>query len=483
MQVIAVRSFSTAEATAAVVGVYPELRGAPGTDPVLKGNKSWVRAALGAAGFEGKSGQVAVVPMPEGAPIGRVAFVGLGDEVDLEGLRQAAAIGRKALDSEPRIATSLHQVPIDGAVGAVVEGMGMADYRFTRYKSQATERSELVMELVGTAEDWEPVSQRAGIVIEAVALARDLVNEPARAKGPATFAELVRDQAIQHGVHAEIWDAERLETEGMGGLIGVGMGSDRPPCLLQLRYAPKRPKAKLALVGKGIVFDSGGLSIKSADFMETMKCDMAGAAAVVAAVIAIARLGIRVEVTAYAALAENMPGGAAQRPGDVLRIRNGKTIEVLNTDAEGRLVLADALSLAAEASPDLIVDLATLTGACKVALGPKIAGVFARQDQAAERVLAAAAAVGERMWQLPLPTDYRPMIDSPIADMKNTGQGRYGGAITAALLLEEFVGDVPWAHIDIAGPAYLDSGEHYLPKGGTGFGVRSLVELAESMAG
>jgi leucyl aminopeptidase len=483
MQVTSVRSFSTSDATAAVVGMYPGLRSAPGTDPVMKGLKSWLRSALTEAGFEGASGQVCVLAMPEGAPVGRVAFVGLGDELDLEGLRQAAGIGRKAVDSSSSVATSLHQVPIDGALAAVLEGMGLADYRFTLYKSDADDREELTVQLVGSADGWQAVADRAVVITEAVSMARDLVNEPARAKGPMMFAERVAAEASESGVAAEIWDVERLEVERMGGIIGVGMGSDRPPCLLRLHHKPRRPKARLALVGKGIVFDSGGLSIKGADHMETMKCDMAGAAAVVAAVIAIGRLGLPIEVVGYAALAENMPGGGAQRPGDVLAIRNGKTIEVLNTDAEGRLVLADALSLAAESSPDLIVDLATLTGACKVALGPKIAGVFARDDEAASRVLAAGASSGERMWHLPLPADYRPMIDSPIADMKNTGQGRYGGAITAALLLAEFVGDTPWAHIDIAGPAYLDSAEHYLPKGGTGFGVRALVELAEMMVG
>jgi leucyl aminopeptidase len=462
--------------------MFPDLRPAPGADSVLKGVKAWTRAALSGAGFNGAAGKVAVLAMPEGAHIGRVAFVGLGDELDLEGLRQAAAIGRKALDTVASIATSLHRVPIDDAVGAVLEGMALADYRFEVYKSAPLDRQELSVALVGGEDGWESAASRAIAVSEAVNLSRDLVNEPARAKGPLAFAQRVSADASAHGITAETWDLERLEAENMGGIIGVGMGSDRPPCLLKLHYKPRRPKARLALVGKGIVFDSGGLSIKSADFMETMKCDMAGAAAVVGAIIAIARLGVPVEVTAYAALAENMPGGGAQRPGDVLHIRNGKTIEVLNTDAEGRLVLADALSLAAESSPDLIVDLATLTGACKVALGPKIAGVFARQDEAADRVLAAAESAGERMWHMPLPSDYRPMIDSPVADMKNTGQGRYGGAITAALLLEEFVGDTPWAHIDIAGPAFLDSAEHYLPKGGTGFGVRALVELAETMA-
>jgi leucyl aminopeptidase len=280
----------------------------------------------------------------------------------------------------------------------------------------------------------------------------------------------------------EIWDSARLGDERMGGMLGVGQGSDRPPALLKLHYRARRPKAKLALVGKGIVFDSGGLSIKPADMMEAMKDDMAGGAAVAAATIAIAALGLPIEVMSFSAFAENLPSGTAQRPGDVLEARNGKTIEVLNTDAEGRLVLADALALAAEAQPDLIVDLATLTGACKIALGPRIAGVFGNDQPAIDRVLAAGAAGGERLWPLPLPADHRPMIDSDVADMKNTGQGRYGGAIAAALLLNEFVGEVPWVHLDIAGPAFLDKAEQYLPKGGTGFGVRTLVELARSFS-
>ena len=281
--------------------------------------------------------------------------------------------------------------------------------------------------------------------------------------------------------YGHFWGARRLVAERGGGILGVGAGSDMPPCLLVLSHRPRRAKRRLALVGKGITFDSGGLSLKTAQFMETMKTDMSGAAAVCAAAIATARLGLAVELVAYAPLAENMPGGGAQRPGDVLTIRNGKTIEVLNTDAEGRLVLADALSLAAESSPDLLVDIATLTGACRVALGDKIGGLFGKGDGIA-RVAAAAEGAGERLWPMPLPADYRPNIDSEIADMKNTGGSRYGGAIAAALLLEEFVGDTPWAHLDIAGPARSEKSEHYIPKGGTGFGVRTLLELAEGFA-
>jgi leucyl aminopeptidase len=214
-----------------------------------------------------------------------------------------------------------------------------------------------------------------------------------------------------------------------------------------------------------------------------MKDNMAGAAAVIAAVLAVARLGVEAEVVAYAPLAENMPGGGAQRPGDVLRCRNGKTIEVLNTDAEGRLVLADALALAAESEPDLVVDVATLTGACHVALGDKIAGVWGNRSEAIDRVVAAAEAAGERVWRMPLPADYRSNIDSDVADMKNTGSNRYGGAINAALLLAEFAGEVPWVHVDVAGPAWYTAAEHYQPKGGTGFGVRMLVETARALAG
>ncbi len=470
MKVEVMKTSARSQAAAVIVGMYAGRTPAPGATSHSRGNA----AALAAFEFEGKSGQCAVLPGPEGK---RLVFVGLGDELDLEGLRQAAAIGRKAVGGADIVATTLHQVGLDGAAQAVVEGVGLADYRFDIYKSDHTERPELVLELIGG--DVPDVTS-ALINVEAVNLARDLVNEPAMAKSPMEISRRLADLAEAAGASVEIWDVDRLAEERMGGMIGVGQGSVRPPAMLKIHYRGRRPKARLTFVGKGIVFDSGGLSLKSADFMEAMKDDMAGGAAVAAAVIAIARLGLPIDVTSYSAFAENLPSGSAQRPGDVLTARNGKTIEVLNTDAEGRLVLADVLSLAAESEPDLIVDLATLTGACKVGLGPKIAGVFGRDQVAVDGVLAAAASTGERVWQMPLPDDHRYMIDSDIADMKNTGAGRYGGAIAAAKLLQEFVGEVPWVHLDIAGPAYLDKGEHYLPKGGTGFGVRILIDLAAS---
>ena len=286
----------------------------------------------------------------------------------------------------------------------------------------------------------------------------------------------------------EVWDEQRIVDERLGGLLGVARGSAEPPRLLKVAYEPADPVTvdgrvpHVVLVGKGITFDSGGLSLKTPDGMITMKTDMSGAAAVLAAVSACGDLGVRVRVTAIAPTTENMPGGRATKPGDVLTIRNGRTIEVLNTDAEGRLVLADGLSLATEMQPDAIIDLATLTGACVVALGMSIAGVFGSDDALVGRVRAASDRAGEGTWQLPLPEEYRSHIDSEIADMKNIGKGAQAGAISAALLLAEFVGEVPWVHLDIAGPARSDEDSGILTKGGTGFGVRTLLELLENYA-
>jgi leucyl aminopeptidase len=317
------------------------------------------------------------------------------------------------------------------------------------------------------------------IITDAVILARDLVNESAMYKSPVTMAEIATEMAAEVGLEIRVMDETEIEAERLGGLHGVSMGATNPPRLVELRHEPEGAEAFLAIVGKGIVFDSGGLSLKPANSMEEMKTDMSGAAAVFGAMKAIALLDIPVKVVGITPLTENMPGGAAVRPGDVLHTRNGKTIEVLNTDAEGRLVLADGLALAAEQSPDLVIDLATLTGACMVALGTKIGGLFGT-DAAVEMVSEAAEAAGERLWRLPLPADYRKQIDSDVADMKNTGE-RYGGAITAALLLQEFAGDGPWAHLDIAGPARASETDGYTLKGGSGFGVRTIVELARRM--
>jgi leucyl aminopeptidase len=312
-------------------------------------------------------------------------------------------------------------------------------------------------------------------------LARDLVNEPGGTLTAPAFARRITAMAKKAGLQAKVMDLAAIKRAKLGGLLGVNRGSTNQPRFVELTYSPKgRPDATLAFVGKGITFDAGGLSIKTSQGMMTMKCDMGGAAAVVGAMSALKAVAAPVRVRAYIPMTDNMLGGDATRPGDILKIRNGKTIEVLNTDAEGRLILADALSLASEAKPDAIVDLATLTGACMVALGPKIAGLMSNDDTLADTVAGAADRAGERVWRLPLPDDYKSQFESTVADMKNIGTP-HGGAITAGLILSEFVADgIPWVHLDIAGPAWTDTDDSEHRKGGTGFGVRTLVELARS---
>ena len=316
-----------------------------------------------------------------------------------------------------------------------------------------------------------------------VNLARELVNEPPAAIYPESFADRASQVANECDLEIEIWDESRLAQERCGALLAVARGSAQPPRLVILQYqgASNKKDAPLAFVGKGVTFDSGGLSLKPSDGMLAMKCDMAGAATVLAAVQAIAKLKLPVNVLGVMGVVENMVSGESYKLGDVLTTRNGKTIEVINTDAEGRLILADALSLASEANPDAIVDLATLTGACVVALGSDIAGLMGKNDAFLNQVEKAAKDAGEKVWQLPLPDEYKDLYKSPIADMKNISAGGYGGALTAGLILSEFVPEgIPWAHLDIAGPARADKDNAENVEGGTGFGVRTLIKLIQS---
>ena len=322
--------------------------------------------------------------------------------------------------------------------------------------------------------------QRGARIADAVAWARDLINEPAAAKSPEDVAELARKIARASGLKVKVFAGEQLERERMGGVLGVGNGSQRPPRFVRLEYAPSGAHATLALVGKGVVFDSGGLSLKTAAGMETMKTDMSGAAAVIAAMSALRDLAVKVRVVGYVPLVENMPSGHAMRPGDVLTMRNGKTVEVLNTDAEGRLILADALALADDEAADAVIDLATLTGAVVTALGDKVAGLMGSDDAWITQVSDAADRAGERVWHLPLPEDYRRNLDSEIADLRNISSGGGAGTLTAGLFLKEFTGTRPWAHLDIAGTARSSAEDGELSKGGTGFGVRTLLELART---
>ncbi|MDP9007069.1 MAG: leucyl aminopeptidase [Actinomycetota bacterium] len=436
---------------------------------------------LSARRFEGKVGETLALAGP--GPTTLVA-VGVGPAADVapDVLRRSAAALVRAAWKRGSAATTLLDAVAAGldravAAGAVAEGAGLAGYRFTRYKSDPDPCRLAGLTLVADdGSDLGAAVARSATVVDAVCLARDLVNEPAGSLSPRELADRAVEVAERVGLGVEVIDEAGAEALGLGGLLGVARGSDEPPRLIKLTYDPPGAERTVALVGKGITFDSGGLSIKTAEGMMTMKTDMSGGAAVIAAMSALPALDAPVRVLGFVPATENMPGGRATKPGDVLTTRNGTTVEVLNTDAEGRLVLADGLALAVEEEPDAIIDLATLTGACIVALGPKIAGLMGNDDELVDQVRSAAERAGEPAWPLPLPKDYRKQLDSEVADLKNIG-GRHAGALTAGLFLEEFVGSVPWAHLDIAGPSRAEEDDGALAKGGTGAGVRTLLEL------
>ena len=451
-------------------------------------------------GFTAKAGQLLTVIGAGAAPA--IVFVGCGqfDAFAMEGLRRAAASFVRAAGrtgaavfvlpgpSAPGAATgssaeTLHRQ----AAQAVAEGTVLATYRFGSHKSSDDDGFVERVVVAGSGIDASVLAEGAarGVRIAAATwFARDLINEPPTSMNPTQLAEaVVAEIGSDPATTVEVWDEDRIVAERLGGLLGVARGSHEPPRLVKATYVPPgaaQDVAHVVLVGKGITFDSGGLSLKSADGMMTMKTDMSGAAAVMAALSACGDLEVKVKVTAIAPVTENMPGGNAIKPGDVLTIRNGRTIEVLNTDAEGRLVLADGLTLAAEMHPDAIIDAATLTGAQVTALGMTTAAVFGNDDDLVDQVLAASARAGEAMWQLPLVDRYESHIDSDIADMKNIGKAGQAGSIVAALLLARFVDGVPWVHIDMAGPARAEENDGYVSKGGTGFAVRTFLELLDS---
>jgi leucyl aminopeptidase len=423
----------------------------------------------------------------------RVLVVGLGkrDKVDRAGLHDAAAAAARAVTGKERDRVAFALPEGIAGIGwdeiAVAVGTGlMQGCQGPGLRKREPDRFEpgelyLVAPPPAPTNEIQQGVRRASVEGRAVGLARELVNLPPCELYPETFAERAQRVATA-GVECTVFDERQLAAERMEALLGVARGSDRPPRLVLLRYRPGRDGRTLGLVGKGVTFDSGGLSLKTNEQMADMKCDMAGAAAVLAAVGAIAELGLPVNVLGVLALVENLPSGKALKLGDVLRARNGKTIEVLNTDAEGRLILADALAYAVDQKADHLVDLATLTGSCMVALGTEVAGLMGNNDAWCERVLTAAQRAGERAWRLPMFPHYAELIKSHVADIKNAPGTRYGGAITAAKFLEEFVGDVPWAHLDIAGPAWAEHESPVRDPGGTGCFVRTLVELAREYA-
>ncbi|MCF6525810.1 leucyl aminopeptidase [Streptomyces sp. JJ36] len=514
-------SAATLRADAVVVGVAKGARGpvlAPGGEAVDEAFGGKLAATLETLGAGGGEGEVTKLPAPgDGLKAPLVLAVGLGEAPEKpdaayepEALRRAAGAAARALAGNAKAGFAL-PVGDAAAVAAVAEGALLGAYAFTAYrgtedsgdrtagkagkngkggkgatsgKDESAPLAEVVV-LGAKPRDkaHKAAAERAEVLAAEVHRARDLVNTPSNDLDPKEFAARVQAAAKEHGLKAEVLDEKALAKDGYGGILGVGRGSDTPPRLVRLSYTHAKAKQSLALVGKGITYDSGGISLKPAGHNETMKCDMSGAAAVFAAVVAAARLGLKVNVTGWLALAENMPSGSATRPGDVLSMYSGKTVEVLNTDAEGRLVLADALTRACEESPDAVVDVATLTGAMMVALGKRTFGVMANDEAFRSRVHDTAGEAGEDSWPMPSPAHLRKGMESPVADIANIGD-RMGGGLVAGLFLQEFVPEgTKWAHLDIAGPAFNESGPFgYTPKGGTGSAVRTLLRLAERAA-
>ncbi|MCX4098681.1 leucyl aminopeptidase [Nocardia sp. alder85J] len=440
---------------------------------------------LRAVGAKGKPEELTRVPAPAGLPVTSVLAVGLGaaDKVDAEQVRKSAGAAGRALTGTGTAATTLSGLDL----GAAAEGFYLGAYTFTPFKSDKSapkpdeQRVRRVELLVPAPDSGEQELFRAQAVAEAVATARDFVNTPPNRLFPAEFASRAAELAAAAGLEVEVLDEKALAERGFGGIVGVGQGSSRPPRLLRITYAGG-PK-KVALIGKGITFDTGGISIKPAANMENMTSDMAGAAAVIATTLLAARLSLPVTVTATVPMAENMPSDTAQRPGDVITQYGGITVEVINTDAEGRLILADAIVRAGEDSPDYLIDVATLTGAQLVALGARTPGVMGTEEFR-DRVARLSQAAGENGWAMPLPAELRPDLNSKVADLMNVSPHRNGGMLVAGLFLKEFVPDgVQWAHLDVAGPAYNTGGPYgYVGKGGTGVPVRTLIAVLDDIA-
>jgi leucyl aminopeptidase len=502
------------EADALIVGVvqgadgpYPAA-GARDGDDALGGTLTELLTALDATG---RAEEVTKIPTAGQLPVPVIVAVGLGaaregsgDEArfEPEQLRRAAGAAVRALTAGRRTAglngssgtaargekrrIALALPARDAAeAGAVALGALLGGYAFRRYRTTGpVTDAELTLLTALPAEEAEPVAQRAQVLADAVTLVRDLVNTGPSDLVPVTFAAEAQRVAAAAGLDIEVLDEDQLAEGGYGGIIGVGQGSVHPPRLVRLSYTHPDATRTLALVGKGITFDSGGLSLKPPKSMEWMKSDMGGAAAVLGALQAISALRPAVNVVGYLAMAENMPSGSAQRPSDVITIHGGKTVEVLNTDAEGRLVMADAMSRSGDDSPDLLIDIATLTGAQLVALGSRVAGVMANDDALAAKVAGASARAGEAAWAMPLPEELRKGLDSTVADLTNVSADRNGGMLVAGLFLREFVPDgVAWAHLDIAGPSFNESEAFgYTPRGGTGAATRALVQIAEDVA-
>ncbi len=459
--------------------------GAAAVDAAFDGTLLDLLVTLGASG---KADEVVKLPTlgKLAAPV--VLAAGLGKpgadgSVTAEQVRRASGAAARALTGTKRAASVLSTIDL----GAAIEGTVLGAYRFDAYKSKADDqplrRVDFVSPEDGSAKDHRTTLKAATAIAEAVTFTRDLINTPPNDLYPATFAERAAAAATEAGLEVEVLDEKALRKAGYGGVLGVGSGSTRPPRVVRLRYKGPKPKAKVALVGKGITFDTGGISLKPPPGMDHMTSDMSGAAAVIATVILAAKLRYPLEVVATVPMAENMPSGSAYRPGDVLTMFGGKTVEVLNTDAEGRLILADAIVRACQDDPDYLIETSTLTGAQMVALGNRTAGIMG-SDEFRDRVATIARASGEGGWAMPLPDELRADIDSKLADLANVSGQRWGGMLVAGTFLREFVADgVQWAHVDVAGPAYnTGAAWGYTAKGGTGVPVRTMAAVLADIA-
>jgi leucyl aminopeptidase len=494
---------SEVKADAIVVGVVKGAAGlelAPGAGDVAKAFKRRLLPALTALGAKGTAGEVTklaslgAVKAPAVVAVGLGSAAAKGERYDTEAIRRGLGAAMRALAGTARVATALANVngePGEPELRAVAEGAHLGAYAFTRYRTAASAESsrrpvQSTVVVVPNPRDKavKAAIDRAAVIADSVQLCRDLVNTAPGDLRPDDFAQAAAEACRPLGLDVEVLDDKALKKGGYGGILGVGAGSSHPPRLVRIGYSAGKNAPKVHLVGKGITFDSGGLSLKPAAGMEWMKSDMGGAASVIATLCAVARLKPDVNVVGWVTTAENMPSGQAIRPSDVLTMRGGKTVEVLNTDAEGRLILADAMVRAAEEGPDYIIDVATLTGAQLIALGAHVYAVMGNDDDLRSQIVAAATTAGEQAWPMPLPQELRKSLDSDVADISNIGD-RNGGMLTAGLFLKEFVPDgVRWAHLDIAGPAFNTGEPHgYTPKGGTGAAVRTLVEWLLTQAG
>lgn len=451
---------------------------------------------IAAGEIRGKSGELTLVHSLGKIPASRVIVAGLGKQAgfDVDGIRRVSAEACRFARSKAakRVGTIVHGggaggIATEKAAQAITEGAILGLYRFRRHMTREPENGDLQELLIVEREEAKGAQLENGrdvgrVTAESVASARDMINEPANFMTPSVMAEMARSLATECGLELAILERPQMKELGMGGLLGVSQGSHEDPKFIVLSYRGDPGSQKtVGLIGKGITFDSGGISLKPSEDMGDMKGDMAGGATVMATIRAVSKLKPKINVTAVIPATENLPSGSALKPGDVITAMNGKTVEIINTDAEGRLILADALSYAVKNGLSPLVDVATLTGAIRVALGDVTVGLFGNNEEFSKRVMAAAGEAGEKMWQMPMFEEYKEQYKSDVADVKNTG-GRYGGAITAAQFVGEFVGDTPWVHLDIAGTSLTNKEKGYKVKGATGVTVRTLINLVVDLA-